>query len=1028
MRRSPSGSPSEGPLRPFIGREAELALLHRAAQQLEAGQSQAVFVEGFAGVGKTYLVQEVLAGFPQHRQISVLVDAEVAAEPGGFIRHLFSLMGAPMEDLGSGGVSSGEVTSDEAAVEELIRCGVARIQEQEEPLVLFVEDIHAVDDLSAEVLHRICAGVSQAVPVLLIMCGRPVARPAITRLARFAAASPYGTHMTLEPFTAAEIDQLLRWHLRTPVGQEAIDLILQETAGYPLLVEELAAHLSAQPVGRRGLPDALRAVQSGPGQRHIRQALEQRLARLSQDQVDTLKLLAAAPHGLTTGQLEQLRGRPADVGALLETGLAVWEDIRFGCRIRSRVIGAALLELLTPEQRVEIHRDLTEVVEASEAVHPQMEMLKLLSAGQECDAVAQQVRLSAESALQRGDEHAAFERYLLLARHRPTPENLWQMINAAVPLGRMDVLEPFDVSLRSLDPGPLRQGALALLAVVRDDLDTAVAELEAQHRLDFSMRGSLIYAKAVAEVSIHLMMRGAIGRAGAPRMRALMMLSAYEENLRQRAAADESVAGPAEGTPDADAHLPREISHTVGLSSLIEAWQLLEQYEPHRMNLALNDFDELLQRLEDQPGTEVFQAVVRVARGIRRRQIGDPVGAYEDLCHSAALPQGAPFAIYARTQLAMVLFAAGYWREAHEIVAAAAGRVLLHGEGSASLFSYAISALVPAACGEDEELRPLLEELEEPARRDCPMAAAALDTVEAWAAVVSRDHEMSVQHLLSLRDAAGGWWSIGVESMLLLARSAHYAGWGSMIRPLRQSLGAGESPIRPEYAGAALDYLDALLAWDDGQAEQAAEKLWVTVSWHREQPPLRSGQLSSEGGGYRLHRAFACLDFAAAVVTFGQRLEDYRTRAEEAAEWAAAVFRGAGAARLMEQALEAASVLRAGGRGLRGGGADGVGREPGAAGAGQAAGERAVGEVGAAGAGAVGASGGVEAVPGVELLTPREKQIALLVADGGTNRQVAEDLSVSVRTVDYHVRNVLAKLRLRSRRELRQLRVSGHLG
>jgi len=57
----------------------------------------------------------------------------------------------------------------------------------------------------------------------------------------------------------------------------------------------------------------------------------------------------------------------------------------------------------------------------------------------------------------------------------------------------------------------------------------------------------------------------------------------------------------------------------------------------------------------------------------------------------------------------------------------------------------------------------------------------------------------------------------------------------------------------------------------------------------------------------------------------------------------------------------------------------------------------------------------------LEELTPREREVAVAVANGLTNREVAELLYVSVTTVNFHVRNILSKLSLSSRRELRML-------
>jgi DNA-binding CsgD family transcriptional regulator len=51
-------------------------------------------------------------------------------------------------------------------------------------------------------------------------------------------------------------------------------------------------------------------------------------------------------------------------------------------------------------------------------------------------------------------------------------------------------------------------------------------------------------------------------------------------------------------------------------------------------------------------------------------------------------------------------------------------------------------------------------------------------------------------------------------------------------------------------------------------------------------------------------------------------------------------------------------------------------------------------------------------------LTPQEISVARLVATGRTNRQVADELVVSIKTVEYHLANVYGKLGIRSRQEL----------
>lgn len=58
------------------------------------------------------------------------------------------------------------------------------------------------------------------------------------------------------------------------------------------------------------------------------------------------------------------------------------------------------------------------------------------------------------------------------------------------------------------------------------------------------------------------------------------------------------------------------------------------------------------------------------------------------------------------------------------------------------------------------------------------------------------------------------------------------------------------------------------------------------------------------------------------------------------------------------------------------------------------------------------------ALRGVEALTPREHQVASLAAQGRSNREIAEALFVTVKTVEWHLKHAYAKLGAESRRDL----------
>lgn len=56
-----------------------------------------------------------------------------------------------------------------------------------------------------------------------------------------------------------------------------------------------------------------------------------------------------------------------------------------------------------------------------------------------------------------------------------------------------------------------------------------------------------------------------------------------------------------------------------------------------------------------------------------------------------------------------------------------------------------------------------------------------------------------------------------------------------------------------------------------------------------------------------------------------------------------------------------------------------------------------------------------------DMLTRRERQVAALVSEGLTNREIAEQLVISKRTADAHVEHILAKLGFSSRAQIAAL-------
>jgi non-specific serine/threonine protein kinase len=57
-------------------------------------------------------------------------------------------------------------------------------------------------------------------------------------------------------------------------------------------------------------------------------------------------------------------------------------------------------------------------------------------------------------------------------------------------------------------------------------------------------------------------------------------------------------------------------------------------------------------------------------------------------------------------------------------------------------------------------------------------------------------------------------------------------------------------------------------------------------------------------------------------------------------------------------------------------------------------------------------------VPASHVLTGRERDVARLLADGRSNREIADTLVISEGTVEVHVKHILSKLGMRSRSQV----------
>jgi len=973
---------------PRVGRDKEIFLIREAASHASQRRSHFVYLEGFAGVGKGTLLRDALRDFADWREIVVVLDQEQSDISGDLLRRLVLPPEAELRDQGV----------DDLVTEGLLRAGTLR-----RPTVISIVNAQWIDSESAEAILRICTMLRDAA-ILVVMSGRPSPRLELHRLSALARNSPNGTYIRLDPFEPAETQELLQQYLTTPISPAVIETVQQETAGYPLLVHELGRHLAATPIGTRRMATSLAATKAGLSAHWMRRAFEEALAPLPPETIRVLKLLAVSFAPLTRHQISQALDSPGDLSDVLESGLAAWDERLFGYTLRNSLIREALLETMCPKELVEVHRDLMRFVDEMQTLDHRVEIARVVPGAEPKDELIADLRSAATESLVRGDLEQGFQRFLAVARLRPDAQALQELTHLGVAIGHLDCFTAFESSIRRLEFGPLRQAGMALVALDRDDLLEAVSALERQTSFDPLAEGALVYAHTVAVVSAQLGISGLPGRAVSVKLETLRMLSLVEENFLQRLEDHDYGKYPR-------AALEWERAHAAGLSAFIRLWEVFDGQDPRKIREAEEDISREIDRLEQISHSDIFEVGLRAARGARLRLLGDTVGAYADLSTVLTIPD-APFLTFAKAQLAQVLFMAGMWEESKDVAASAANRALLGREDATALVAYLTWALVPISRGRYDDVAPMVAEITAVRKEMGALVSAGLERLHAWKAVVEADHDLAVQHLLRLRDEAGGWWNVGVDSLLLLARASHYAGMSSLVSPLQQVVVTGDCPVSRDFQDTVMEYLEGFQAWGRHDPTEAMRQFLRVSEWLDAQPPLHPGQQVSESGGHRLFRAFTFLDMGALISVFPQELKRHRATVIEGLEWSASLFTNVGSPGLLQLAVEQLSGLRP-----RLASSAPMKRVPHVRSPVQL--RPPVEQVPESSPSAVRKDVATDRSGPLDGLSGRERQVAVLIADGWTNKEIAEELGVSVRTIDFHVRNALTKFDVTSRHEIR---------
>ena len=937
----------------LVGRQREQALLRDAIATAAGGDGGLVLVAGEGGVGKTALVESVLAedgrlvlrgaadqrvARPYAPVVAALRDYQRTvpdglAGSGPLSQHLALIL----PELGSPPPNNDQVTLFEA-VGNLFE-QIARRQ----ATVVFLDDLQWVDDATAELLLQLDRTL-EAVPVLVlgayrsdeVLRGHQLrrVRSELRRRRRL-------PELTVEPLGPVDTTALAARVLGARLGNRLARALYDRTQGLPFFIEELAAALGA--AGR--LESTAGTVELGPEEAlplpdTIKETVLLRTERLSSAGRHTLEITAAAGLRFDLELLAALGGADG-IDEAIQQGFLVENDQQGA--FRHALIREAIYDDTPWTRRRTYHRRLAE---------------ELARRGAAPEAVAEQWLAGGERDRARPSLLAAAERFCQMHAYQ----------DAARAISRTIELWP---------EGEDEDGRLAALerlghcAQLHGDLAGAARAWQEVVEA-CRARGDLI---RLAELQRRLAgiyeLQGAWERSLAAHATAA---EAFAEQGQELEAATEQLA--------AAAHLQSAASFTSALDLIAGAGPAVARTGSVQLRVRASSLEgQIRSKLGD------------THRGVALAREGLALALAENLTEPAA---------EAYYRLASALEAAADYPEALDAYAAASD--FCQQQGIAGMGEVCFSCLAPVMVktGEwdraVEVCRAILDADDAPANARM-VAAAELGIVR-----VLRGETKRTRRLLS--DSLGfarrnELFGLGVEAAHGLARANTLEGRvDDALRGARDLVGRIADREERHYSVSALRWTTTLFARQGLRADVArsTELLSQTAG-------ILGSTEAVAGLGHALGElALVDGDAAGATQQFTHALDllsDLSVPYERAeTELRAAIaLAAAGERGLAIDHLTSAyrAARRLGARPLAKAAAEELAR----------LGEKVERRLGRRAAGQLEHAG----------LSRREVEVLRLVSVGRTNREIAQGLFLSPRTVDMHVRNILTKLDCRSRTE-----------
>jgi tetratricopeptide (TPR) repeat protein len=381
----------------LIGRAAQFDALSRLLEQACCGQGAAVLIAGEAGIGKSRLVAEATAiaskqGFQVLRGACFEHDRSLPYAAILDLLRMFLSERSPQETAECLGASGSEIVKLVPELGSLLP-GLAPSPpldpEQEkrrhfhslaqffgqlaarQPVLTVFEDLHWSDETTLELLLHLGRRIESHQIVLLMTYRNDELHPALTHFLAEMDRQRLAAELVLGRLTQAEVDVMLRviLDLQRPVRREFLETIYQVTEGNPFFVEEVLKSLVAagRVKGEAHLEWDRQPVEQLAIPRTIQDAVRRRAAQLSREAQQLLVLAAVAGQRFDFTLLEELTQTSGAelVQQLKEMAAAqlIVEESEERFSFHHALTRQAIHSQLLARERQGLHRDIAETME-----------------------------------------------------------------------------------------------------------------------------------------------------------------------------------------------------------------------------------------------------------------------------------------------------------------------------------------------------------------------------------------------------------------------------------------------------------------------------------------------------------------------------------------------------------------------------------------------------------------------------------------------------------------------------------------